>query len=127
MYGSRLRLVIAATALTCPVFSATSAMTAGSTSSEKFSEKLGAVKSGSPIQSAEETPERLTRSWTVGSVAPPTTELIGPAVTSSSQESRKPKIRPSRIAMRAQKPRSSSEAMMTNVIVARATHWSCGQ
>ena len=32
MYGSRSRLVIAATALTCPVFSATSAMTAGSTS-----------------------------------------------------------------------------------------------
>jgi hypothetical protein len=29
--------------------------------------------------------------------------------------------------MRAQKPRSSSEATITKAIVARATHWSCGQ
>ena len=29
--------------------------------------------------------------------------------------------------MRAQKPRSTSDATMTNDIVARATHWSWGQ
>jgi hypothetical protein len=102
-------------------------MTAGSTSSEKFTEKLGAVKVGRPIQSASDRPERFRRSCVVASVAPPSTEVIGPTVTSSSHEKRKPKIRPRRIAMRAQKPRSSSEATMTKVIVASATHWSCGQ
>ena len=127
MYGSRSRLVIAATALTCPVFSATSAMTAGSTSSAKLSEKLGAVKVGSPNQSASDRPERFRRSCSVASVAPPSTEVIGPAVTSSSHEKTKPNTRPSRIAMRAQKPRNISEATMTNDIVASATHWSCGQ
>ena len=29
--------------------------------------------------------------------------------------------------MRAQKPRSATEQTITTVIVARPTHWSCGQ
>src|SRR3954454_19386813 len=61
--GSRSRLVIAATALTCPAFSAMRAMIAGSTSSEKFTEKLGAVKVGRPNQSALLTAAKLIRSW----------------------------------------------------------------
>ena len=103
MSGSRSRLVIAATALTCPAFSATSAMTAGSTSSEKLSEKLGAVKVGQPEPVGLATgPRGSAGRASVASVAPPSTEVIGPAVTSSSQESRKPKTRPSRMAMRAE-------------------------
>ena len=54
----------------------------------KFNEKLGAVNSGRPIQSAAPTPSRFSRSWAVASVAPPSTEVIGPAVTSSSTDSR---------------------------------------
>src|SRR3954453_4379029 len=61
-YGSRSRLGIALTAFTCPAFSAISAITAGSTSSEKLTEKLGAVKFGRPNQSAFPTVENEMRS-----------------------------------------------------------------
>src|SRR3954451_9691049 len=61
--GGRSLLVIAATALTCPAFSAMRAMIAGSTSSEKFTEKLVAVKVGRPTQSALLTAAKLIRSW----------------------------------------------------------------
>src|SRR3954454_4829575 len=61
-YGSRSRMVIALTALTCPAFSAINAITAGSTISEKLTEKLGAVKFGRPNQSAFSTVENEMRS-----------------------------------------------------------------
>ena len=65
----------------------------------------------------------------VNAVLPPavTGAVIGPATASSSSESRKPNTRPSRMEMRPRKPRSASEATMTKIIVASATHWSCGQ
>ena len=49
------RSVIDATALTCPVFSATSTSTTGSTSTTACSVNRGAVNSGSPTQSASRT------------------------------------------------------------------------
>ena len=89
MYGSRSRLVISATALTCPAFSATSAMTAGSTSSAEVQREArrGEVGQPEPV-GVRDGRVRLMRSWVVASVAPPSTEVIGPAVTSSSHESR---------------------------------------
>jgi hypothetical protein len=71
--GSRSRSVISATALTCPVFSATSAMTAGSISSTNARLNVGPCQptiplakslcGGKPSQSAASTPLQLTRSW----------------------------------------------------------------
>ena len=49
---SRSAPVISETALTCPAFSAIRTMTTGRNSSRALNEKLGEVKSGSPIQSA---------------------------------------------------------------------------
>ena len=71
--GSRSRPVISATALTWPVFSAISAITAGSTSSANVTLKDGACQpvmpaaaslcGGKPTQSAALTPAQLSRSW----------------------------------------------------------------
>jgi hypothetical protein len=80
-------LVISATALTCPVFSAISAMTAGSTSRLKLSEKDGAMKSGRPNQAASVTELKLIRSRVL-TVPVPSGEVIWPAVTSSRTDSR---------------------------------------
>ena len=87
MTGSRSRLVIAATALTWPAFSAMRAMTAGSTSRLKFSEKLGAVKVGRPIQSAAPTASKLIRSCVLTTPAP-SGEVMGPEARSSTIDSR---------------------------------------
>jgi hypothetical protein len=60
-YGSRSRRVISLTALTCPAFSAMSAMTAGRASTMKLPWKCGNVWCGSPNQSACDTPLKLVR------------------------------------------------------------------
>ncbi len=86
MTGSRSRLVMAATALTCPAFSAMSAMTAGSTSRLKLTEKLGAVNDGRPIQSAAPTEAKLMRSCVLTTPAP-SGLVIGPDTTSSTIDS----------------------------------------
>ena len=96
--GSRSSPVISATALTWPMFSAISAITPGSTSRMKVIEKLGpctsptpsaSVPLGEPTQSAALTAGQADqRSCSVASVRPaPTTELIGPKMTSKSHES----------------------------------------
>ena len=63
MYGSTSVPVISPTALTCPMFSAISAITAGSTSSTAETRKSGAWKSGRPIHGASATADRSTRGW----------------------------------------------------------------
>ena len=66
--GSRSVLVMAPTALTWPVFSAISAMTAGSTRMIAENLKSGAVRSGKPIHDASLTASKLTR-WCVVDLA----------------------------------------------------------
>ncbi len=118
--GSRSVPVISATALTWPAFSAISAITAGSTSRMKANLKSGrcqpatslpsapvVVCGGNPNHEAAFTPDQSTRSWLVACVAPPSTDVIGPAVRSSSQDSRYPKTRPTKIAIRLMKPRTT--------------------
>ena len=140
MTGSRSWPVISATALTWPVFSAMSAMTAGSTSRIAVTVKLGVchpttslpsaattVCDGKPNHAASPTSEVSQRRCVVASVAPPSTEVIWPTVLSSSQDSAVPKIRARKTAMRLMNPRNATAATIVKVIVASATHWSCGQ
>jgi hypothetical protein len=127
MTGSRSRLVISATALTWPTFSATSAMTAGCTSRLKFSEKLGAVKSGRPNQSASADGvevDPVAGGHLAGAVG--RGDLTDGRVEQDRQQVAEDQAEQgSRCGPRS--PASSSEATMTNAIVASATHWSCGQ
>lgn len=57
--------VISPTALTCPAFSATSAMTTGSATRIADHEKSGPCTDGKPNQSALATPDRSSRQWSV--------------------------------------------------------------
>jgi hypothetical protein len=105
--GSRSTPVIPETALTWPMFSATSAITAGSANSAKVIENDGrcqptasrlparvwlpvspsAVCGGKPNQSADATPDQSTRSWAIA--FPPEEgvgEVIWPKIKSASQE-----------------------------------------
>ena len=85
------------------------------------------VCDGKPNQEALPTPEVSQRRCSVASVAPPSTEVIGPTVWSSSHDSAVPKIRARKTAMRLMNPRNATAATIVKVIVASATHWSCGQ
>src|SRR6476620_1204704 len=104
--GSRSCPVISATAFTWPTFSATSAMTAGSTSRENVIEKLGrcqptadrlpsmnwlptrplGVCGGNPNQSALFTPDQSTLQWVVAWAEPGSGDVILPKARSASQE-----------------------------------------
>ena len=140
MTGSRSCPVISATALTWPVFSAMSAMTAGRTRRIAATLKLGVchpttslpsaatrVRAGKPSQAASATAEVSQRRCSVAWVAPPSTEVIGPTVASSSHDSAVPKMRARKTAMRLMNPRKATAATIVKSIVASATHWSCGQ
>ena len=95
--GSRSWPVISATALTCPVFSAISAITAGSTRSVNVRLKEGAwmpvipcarsLRGGKPNQSAAWTPAQLSRSW-VPTLPAPSAAVIGPKTVSKTQDTR---------------------------------------
>jgi hypothetical protein len=98
--GSRSVPVISATAFTWPVFSAMSAITAGSTSSTKVSLMSGkcqpaiswpsgptVVCGGKPTQSAARTPSQFTRQWVVAWLAAGSKEVICPKTRSNSHES----------------------------------------
>jgi hypothetical protein len=137
--GSRSWPVISATALTCPVFSAIRAMTAGRTSRMNTRLKLGrcqpttslpstmCVCGGNPIQSAALTPAQLIRSCVVTFWAAGSYDVIGPKIRSKSHDSTNPKTRPRNTAMRPRKPRKPTAMQMTASMVSSATHWSCGQ
>ena len=103
----------------------------------KVSEKLGpcttetpsaSVPLGKPIQSAASTPAQLTRSCSVASAAPPSTEVIGPKTqvgepgqqVAEDQREEDRDARPE--ARAAPRPRTTM-----NAAVSRAIHWSCGQ
>src|SRR5664279_5524241 len=92
----------------------------------KLSWNCGAVKVGSPNQAASDTPSRLTRKWVVTSPAP-VGAVISPTTTSSTQDSRKPKISARKIAIRDQKPRKATAATIVKIITVSATPGSCGQ
>ena len=83
--GSRSVRVISATALTWPVFSAISAITAGSTSRIADPWNDGAWKSGSPIQAAAFTPSNETRGCVSTFPAPGLNAVMSPATLSSTQ------------------------------------------
>ena len=88
--------VISPIALTCPAFSAISAITPGTTSSTKASEKSGAwmpttpaassVMGGSPNQAASATPDQSTRMCSVTSPAVALNDVIGPVTRSNTQD-----------------------------------------
>ena len=82
---------------------------------------------GKPSQAASATAEVSQRRCSVAWVAPPSTEVIGPTVASSSHDSAVPKIRARKTAMRLMNPRKATAATIVKSIVASATHWSCGQ
>src|SRR5262245_4530704 len=99
--GSRSVLVISATALTCPVFSAISAITAGSTSRMKTMLNDGrcqptltpcpsgpnTLRAGKPNQSAAFTPDQSTRLCSVTACALGENELILPNTRSKIHDS----------------------------------------
>ncbi len=99
--GSRSVPVISATALTFPTFSATRAMTAGSTRSTNPSRTSGRcqpvraapsgpivpVRGGKPNQSALLTPSQSTRKRVVSSPAAGPKEVMRPKVRSKTQDS----------------------------------------
>src|SRR2546421_737350 len=138
--GSRSVCVISATALTCPVFSAISAITDGSTSRMNTTLKCGrgqpttslpsgpvVVCGGNPNQSAALTPAQLTRSCVVTFWAAASYDVILPNATSKTHDSTYPKIRPRNTAIRPRNPRNPSAIAITASMVSSATHWSCGQ
>lgn len=69
--GSRSDPVISATALMCPVFSATRAITPGSTRSAADAVNVGACMVGRPNHGAEAASESCTRRWRVTSPVAP--------------------------------------------------------
>src|SRR4051812_5009788 len=77
--------VISPTALTCPAFSATRAMTTGRATRIADHWNDGPWKDGSPIQSALPTPERSSRQWSV-TLALASTEWIFPKIRSQAQD-----------------------------------------
>ena len=89
-------MVISATALTWPVFSATRAITAGSTSRTKARLNDGrcqpttwfarSVCGGNPNQGADETLSQLTRRWVVTWPAAASYDVIGPKPRSKIHE-----------------------------------------
>lgn len=83
--------------------------------------------SGSEIRTRLATdPSRLTRKWVVMPPAP-VGAVISPTIRSSAQESRKPKIKARKIAIRAPKPRKATVATTVNSMTGIATTGSCGQ
>ncbi len=124
--SSRLSPVISPTALTCPAFSAISAMTTGRATRIADHSKDGPCRSGRPIQSARPTPDRSRRQWSVTSPLA-SAAWIRPKIRSSAQDRAYPKTRPRKIAIRDQKPRRQTTARPVNSITNRAVHWSCGQ
>ena len=138
--GSRSVRVISATAFTCPVFSAISAITAGRTSRMNTALRCGRcqpgislpsgpmlVCGGNPNQPADFTPAQLTRSCRVTLPATGSYELIFPNTRSKIHDSRYPKMSPRNTAIRPRNPRNPSAIAITASMVSRATHWSCGQ
>lgn len=118
-------MVISSTALTCPAFSAMSAMTAGSATRMAEVWNSGAWNVGSPIHAASATWERSTRSaLTTCPGASWSGTRVAPKTRSNSHDTRKPNTSPSSTVIRPRKPRSSTVASTTNAMVSRPTHWS---
>ena len=136
------------TALTCPMFSATRAITAGMASSANVTENDGrchptasrlpswawlpsspsAVWLGNPSHSALLTSAQSTRSWAIAS--PPddgVTDVIWPNTWSASHDTTYPKIRPRKIAIRPAKPRSPTAIRITASMVSNPIHGSAGR
>lgn len=92
---SRSRPVTAATALTCPAFSATSTTTTGATSTAARQVKVGACRSGSPTHAAS-----ASARVACGSRPPVSAATTQPAATPSSTDSRPRKPRNATVASR---------------------------
>ena len=101
------------------------AMTAGRTRRIAAIEKVGkcqptaslpsaaiVVAGGKPNQLASPMPAVFQRRCSVASVAPPRTEVIGPAVLSRIHDRRVPKMRARKTEMRPMKPRKATATMM---------------
>jgi hypothetical protein len=118
------RVILGKTAGTWPVFAAFGVIKPGSEQNEVQLE-LRAVRVEIRTRLATD-PSRLTRKWVVTPPAP-VGAVITPTIRSSAQESRKPKIKARKIAIRAPKPRKATVATTVNSLTGIATTGSCGQ
>ncbi|GAA2794362.1 hypothetical protein GCM10020219_076990 [Nonomuraea dietziae] len=112
--------------MTCPTFSAISAITTGSTSTIADTSKTGPCRVGRPIQSAWATASKFTLKCSVTFPSPPGAVII-PPVLSHSHDSANPKTRPSNTPILPRKPRKTPMKTKVATIVMSATHGSCGQ